>query len=82
MRVTEGGALDTPCHWGGARVEALVAIRLAGMWSKREKRPPKTCKNFKQKRLFNPKMFFQITCFMIGYVLTQPVRFAHVVVKG
>ena len=42
----------------------------------------KDLQNFKQKRLFNPKMFFQITCFMIGYVLTQPVRFAHVVVKG
>ena len=42
MRVTKGGALDTPCHWGGARVEALVAIRLAGGGSKREKRPPKT----------------------------------------
>ena len=50
-------------------------------WPEREE-ATKDLQNFKQKRLFNPKMFFQITCFMIGYVLTQPVRFAHVVVKG
>ena len=58
MRVTKGGALDTPCHWGGARVEALVAIRLAGRWSKREKRPPKTCKILSKNVYSTLKMFF------------------------
>ena len=63
MRVTKGGALDTPCHWGGARVEALVAIRLAGRWSKREKRPPKTCK------ILSKNVYSTLKCFSKSLVL-------------
>ena len=63
MRVTKGGALDTPCHWGGARVEALVAIRLAGRGSKREKRPPKTCK------ILSKNVYSTLKCFSKSLVL-------------
>ena len=54
---------ETPCHCGGARVEALAGREEA----------TKDLQNFKQKRLFNPIFFLlllQITCFIIGYVLT------------
>ena len=42
-------------------MEALVAIRLAGRWGKRVKRPPKTCGVFSKTFILSKKCHIKVS---------------------